>query len=712
MRNAFFVHGAVVVFAALSSGCGGVEPPRRDCRTFVWAEKSGSSDVRVEGSWDDFASSQTLDQRDDGLYVRALDLPPGEYGYRIVRGGVPMLDSSNPLTTFRGEEEVSLALAEDCGHPFLSVDSVEVAADEVTLSASFFASSEGPALDPDSVYAELPSGIRVPPWTRPAEDGKITFVARGLPRGKYTFSLHAADTSGAEAPVSRAVGWVEPAQSSWHDGTLYHLLVDRFRGSDGQALQPPPDAGSRANGSLEGVRAEIEKGTFDELSVSALWISPVYTNPLGKWPGMLGDIHNYEAYHGYWPLDSRGVEPRVGGESALRDLIDTAHRHGIRVILDVVPNHVCIEHPRFVQHKNEGWFNLPPDGCPCGSSGCSWGEKIATCWFTNYLPDVRFQHPDAMRAQAEDIAYWMREFDADGVRIDAVPMMPRAATRRMLHSMNQVAKGPEALFSIGEVFTGAGTGPIEKIRYYLGPASLSSAFDFPVMWKMHESIAMDSSGLGELETLLLGNEGAIDKSGSVLGHMLDNHDTARFISVAAGLAGTNAWTSPPVQPTTSAPYQRTKMALGFIFTQPGLPVLYYGDEIALAGSGDPDSRRVMPDISTISAEQASVRKLVARLSKLRRCSASLRQGDRVALMAVADTYAYKRALDGEDPVLVFLSRKKTSVPIPLGVVPSGQYIDVITGESFDLTSGGVVSLDDLSLRVLLLSGSACLNPSP
>lgn len=711
MRTSPILLPWVLLLGASAASCGGVDPPRRECKTLVWAAPAGSSEVFVEGSWDGYAHREPLEARDDGWYVRALDLSPGEYGYRIVRGGASGPDPLALLTTFSGEEEVSLAIVEDCSVPMLRVDSVEVAGDVATISGAFLAAGEGDALDPASVRAELPGGISVDASQASAEDGKFEIRAPGLSKGKHAFAIHAADASGHSAPPVRAVAWVDPAQASWSEGTLYHVMVDRFRGDGGAVLSPPPDPGSRAGGTLDGLRAEIEKGTFEKLGVSAIWMSPVYTNPLGKRPGMFG-LHEYEAYHGYWPLDSRGVEPRIGGEAALRDLVDAAHRHGIRVLLDVVPNHVFEENPRYVAHRNEGWFNLPPDGCPCGTENCGWGEKIETCWFTNYLPDVRFQNANAMRAQADDVAFWMTEFDVDGVRIDAVPMMPRAATRRLVHSMNGAAKGPDATFAIGEVFTGAGTGPIEKIRYYLGPGSLSSAFDFPVMWKLHEALATESSGLGDVESLMLGNEGAIDKSGSILAHMIDNHDTARFVSIAEGNGGADPWASPPAQPTSSAPYRRTKMALGFVLTQPGLPVLYYGDEVALAGVGDPDSRRVMPDDSSLNAEQLDVQSFVQKIGKLRRCSNSLRTGARHVITAVADTYAYVRDAGDGDPVLVFLARKPISVTLPSGVVPPGTYVDVVTGESFDLSAGGAVSLDELSLRVLLPVGSPCHNLSP
>src|SRR5690606_34538512 len=97
------------------------------------------------------------------------------------------------------------------------------------------------------------------------------------------------------------------------------------------------------------------------------------------------------------------------------------------------PNHVYETHPRYLEHQGDGWFH--PSGCVCGTPSCPWGEHIETCWFTPYLPDVRWQHPEAARAARDDVAFWMRRYDLDGLRVDAVPMMPRAATRRIAHEV-------------------------------------------------------------------------------------------------------------------------------------------------------------------------------------------------------------------------------------------------------------------------------------
>jgi glycosidase len=710
MRTPFILHAWVLGLASASIGCGGPEPPRRDCATVIWAEPGSSGDIRVEGSWDGWAASEALEKRDDGWFLRPLSLSPGEYGYRIVRDGTRGLDPLNPLTTWKGDEEVSLAIAEDCGSPVLRVDAVDVAGDEVTMSGVFLATPEGAALDPESLRAEIPGGASVSPWSSSATDGSFTFVARGLARGKHTFSLRAKDAAGVEARPALAVAWIDPAQPSWDEGILYHLMIDRFRGEEGATLGPPVTPGSRAGGALSGVRAELERGTFEELGVTALWISPVYTNPDETRIGR--DGKTYEAYHGYWPEDSRGVDARIGGEAALSDLVEEAHRRGIRVILDLVPNHVYEENERYVAHRNDGWFHTGPDGCVCGNAGCGWGEKLSTCWFSDYMPDVRFQHPDALRAQVDDAEYWMKTFDADGVRIDAVPMMPRGATRRIVRGLRRIAAGPEAQFAIGEVYTGAGTGGIETIRYFLGPHTLSGAFDFPLMWTIREAFGRETAPLSDLQTVLVTNEGAIAGSGAILGRMIDNHDTSRFISEAMGEGGRDPWASPPPEPSDPSAYARARMALAFVLTLPGLPVIYYGDEYALAGAGDPDSRRVMPDPAAVTPLQAEVREVVKRLGRLRRCSAALRKGTRDPLTVLQDTYAYVRDAGDGDPVLVFFARKKVDVPLSPSAAHSGVYVDVMTGESIDLSAGGVVPLEEHSFRVLLRAGSPCLNPSP
>ena len=251
-------------------------------------------------------------------------------------------------------------------------------------------------------------------------------------------------------------------------------MIDRYLGDGGEHLSPPPTAGSRAGGTLDGVRASIESGELDELGITAVWLSPVYLNPTepreGPWDGRM-----YEGYHGYWPQESRGVDPRVGGEEAMRALVSAAHARGLRVLLDIVPNHVYETNPIYLDHQGDGWFHDGADKCICGNPPCPWSTHIATCWFTAYLPDYRWKTLEVMQHGAAESRWWTETFDLDGVRVDAVPMMPRAATRRIALEIRDSVSPRSEQFLLGEIFTGPGQDGIDRIRYHLGPDGLDSA---------------------------------------------------------------------------------------------------------------------------------------------------------------------------------------------------------------------------------------------
>lgn len=698
--------------------CGETEAsyPTRDCAPVVWARPAqAGARVEVLGSWNGWASPGIVMQpfEDDASYQFArVDAPPGEHGYLIEESGVRRLDRYNPLSTYRGAEEVSLLVSPDCSAPELRVDSVEASDDGAALvRATLLARPDGPALDPKSVTAKLLDGTPLTVDSVAPDDGSLVVRASGLPRGKHTILIEAADAGGARALETRAVAWVRPAMRDLEDGVLYQIMIDRFRGPGGAPLAPPATPTSRAGGTLDGVTAELERGTFDALGVTALWLSPVYTNPVEPRDGL--DGHMSEGYHGYWPLDSRGVDDRIGGPAVLRELVASAHRRGIRVLLDLVPNHVYEANPRYTEHAPDGWFHEGPDKCVCGTPSCPWGAHIKSCWFTSYLPDVRWEHPDAMRAGIDDALWWSREFDTDGVRVDAVPMMPRTVTRRIAGALRESVAPRGAQSVLGEVFTGPGDGAIDEIRYYLGKDGLDSAFDFPLMWAVREALASQSAGFERVEQTLVNEDKQLAGSGVVLSRILDNHDTSRFISEANGDAAGSAWSNPPVQPTDPAVYARHRMALALILTLPGLPTLYYGDEVALPGGGDPDSRRVMPADEALSPEQAASRETARRLGVLRGCSLALRRGDRVPLVATSRTYAFARDAGDGLPVLAVFSRadEQASIPIFETAVPAAVYVDVMTGEEIPLGVGGAphaIPIAPLSFRILIPESSPCL----
>jgi alpha-amylase len=140
-----------------------------------------------------------------------------------------------------------------------------------------------------------------------------------------------------------AAPWAAPAKPFvWENATVYFLLTDRFNNGN-----PANDlAYGRANdaaklrgymgGDFAGITAKIKEGYFDELGVTALWITPPVEQIHAGTDEGTGKSYGF---HGYWARDFTAIDANLGTEADLRTLVDTAHAHGIRVLLDVVMNH-------------------------------------------------------------------------------------------------------------------------------------------------------------------------------------------------------------------------------------------------------------------------------------------------------------------------------------------------------------------------------------
>jgi hypothetical protein len=242
------------------------------------------------------------------------------------------------------------------------------------------------------------------------------------------------------------------------------------------------------------------------------------------------------------------------------------------------------------------------------------------------------------------------------------------------------------------------------------------------MWALRDVIARGARGFDALEAEIAAGEAAFAGSGAAIAHILGNHDTSRFASEAAGDAGGDAWSRPPPQPTGDEPYRRHLLGLAAILTLPGLPVLYYGDEVALAGAGDPDCRRVLPDVLAerppLSAQQAQVLEGTRRLGRLRRCLPALRRGVRRPLLALGDhdvALLAPPAAEGDPSAaaLVVLSRDRAAARLRVAGVPAGSYRDALSGRALD-ARGADVEIDaaPLSAAVYIPAGSPCLELEP
>jgi glycosidase len=660
-------------------------PPQRTCGLTVWYQpESESASVSVVSSWSQWAEpGEALARTSGGWCAGQFDLAPGEYTYSLVVDGRPMSNPYVPTTAFHDGTEVSWVNVPDCQVPELTVASASGSATgDAQIGANFLASASGDPIDPGSFHAVDRSGASLPASAFDVEPqaGTIAVRAHGLSQGKHVFTLSANDTHGRPADTALATVWIEPHPFELRDTVIYQVVIDRYRNARG-ALPSPATMASRAGGDVDGVRLAIESGEIQSLGANTLWLSPLYKGPPGFFPGL--DGHEYSDYHGYWAAEQRELEPAQADEASLEALISTAHAHGMRVLFDVVPNEIHEQNPYWAQHKADGWFNHPDGQCICGTT-CSWATHIIDCWFTNYLPDLDWRNQAVDDQVTSDVVWWLDRFDGDGLRIDAVPMMWRLATRRIVAAARARFDNPgHRSFLLGENFVGAQE--YDELKYDLGPFGLDSEFQFPLLWTLRDVIASADAPMSDIDVTIQESNIAFSGSGSIMSLIIGNQDVPRFSSVSAGDASGDPWTPAP-QSTDPLVYEKQRLAFGVIFGLPGAPTIYYGDEVGLAGGNDPDSRRVMPSDSALSAEQVQTRAFVQRLGAARSCSGALRAGSYRTLLADDEHLIFAREADGVEPVIAVYMRNPgtKNLETPLPGIPKGEYVDLLSGQRASL----------------------------
>ena len=689
--------------ACTRAGDDAADVPAGMCPLVVWYKPStASAHVEIVGDFNGWKRPGVAPSpAEDGYVATRLVLTPGEHTYAIVEDGVMLADRNVGTTATVAGQEVTWVDLTSCLSPQLKVTSVQTTGDGTAhVSLAFSAAPSGSLIDPTSVNVRASGGAGF--TVDSVQNATISVSAHGLSKGKYTLFVDAKDVAGAAAPEMQTPVWVDANPFDPRDMIVYQVMVDRFANAQGP-VAPPSAAGERAGGNVEGVRAAIESGALPAMGVNTIWMSPLYANPSGDFPGT--DGHEYSSYHGYWPTDSRSLDARVATDDSLAALVASAHAKGIRVLFDVVPNHVHMQHPYYAAHPS--WFD-GSSSCVCGAGACDWADFEQTCWFASYLPDVDWDDPDAARQISSDVTWWLSKYDGDGVRIDAVPMMPRSAVRRIAYDIRtHIDGGGHSSFLLGEIFTGPGD--FGDIREHLGPFELDSSFHFPLMWTLRGAIAHETEDMGDLGATLDAADASWAGSGVVPTLIIGNHDVTRFSSESAGDADGDGWIPAP-QATDPTVYVKQRLALAAIYTLPGAPVVYYGDEVGLAGRSDPDSRRVMPADAQLSADQVTTRGFVQKLGALRACSPPLRRGARATLLASAEHYVFSRVTSDGIVAIVDLARNAVSpaiVATPGALARS--YVDALTGDRFDATSGALtLPATTRTARVLLPASDPCL----
>ncbi|MEC8650407.1 MAG: alpha-amylase family glycosyl hydrolase [Verrucomicrobiota bacterium] len=496
----------------------------------------------------------------------------------------------------------------------------------------------------------------------------------------------------------------KPKEDIWRDDIIYYAFTDRFRdGNTANSYKVENDkVANIANylgGDFEGIFAALNDGYFDSLGVNVIWLAPLNQNPAEAWKEYLPPFRFYTGYHGYWPIARYAVEPRFGGPDILQELIDSAHRNDMKILADLVLKHVHIKNPTFKEKPMLFGELMLTDGT---RNLRRWDENPYTTWFEPFLPAFDFRNPDSINFLLNDAFYWIDKYRLDGYRLDAVKHIRPDFWWRFRSRMRDSFPDKTHYF-VGETFESR-----EGISAFIGPNMLDGQFDFPLYDTLMEVFGLSTAGFEEMENALSQSEKFYGRI-TLMSPLFGNHDKPRFMAYADGdLPDPDqsdeeevGW-SKMLRVDNIESYEKLKMAMTFIMTIDGVPMLYYGDEIGMTGAGDPDNRRMMRFNDSLTNEEKAVKAHFSKVAKARRAHPALYMGSRRALTHSESNYAYIRAYD-KDRALILFNRSSEETSFKLNLSP-----EICSGELTDIISGSKIKVRNGSTEVTLKPNKSAL----
>jgi cyclomaltodextrinase len=398
-----------------------------------------------------------------------------------------------------------------------------------------------------------------------------------------------------------------PAPDWVSDALCYHVMVDRFAGPGG-SLPQPSDSTALCGGTLDGVREHIDH--IADLGCNVLWLSPVHKSP---------------SHHGYDHEDFLEVEPRYGGDAALRRLVDAAHTHGMRVLLDFVPNHTGRGHHLFKDA-------IAKDGDAAAYYRFwQWPHYYRCFGDVISLPELDSGNLRVQEHLVRAAQHWLTAYRVDGLRCDHVTGVDPSFWVELRRGLRAVKPEPLIL--------GEATGTTDWLARYAG--RLDAIFDFDLAYYIRQALGRGRMGAAGFASWLDQHDRAFP--GLALATLMDNHDMNRFLWMAGGNV------------------DRVKLAATLLLTLPGMPVIYYGTEVGLSQRYDgvvENAEARLPMLWGADQNQELLAHF-QKLGQMRRESSALRRGERVTLIADAEVFAYERRA-GAERVVVALNFSERS----------------------------------------------------
>ena len=504
--------------------------------------------------------------------------------------------------------------------------------------------------------------------------------AGGLSAMVVTTLLACTASAPASAPSHAAV-------PEWIDGAVcYEVFVRSFQDSDGDGI-----------GDLRGLISRLDyindgsARTQRDLGAGCIWLMPVARSP---------------SYHGYDVADYYAVDPDYGTNEDFRLLVSEAHRRGIRVLVDMVLNHISSDHPAFQAALHDtttpfrSWFRFLPEhpGVRNPWGGDNWHrspvrDEYYYGFFWHGMPDLNLENP-AVREEAKRIAtYWLEDMGVDGFRLDAIKYLiedghdiqDTPGTHEFLreYAAHVRSVSPDA-FTVGEVWDSTAV----VMQYY--PDQLDAYFAFEVADSIVAAVR-SGSARGLLDPVLRLQQ-ALPRNRFAT--FVRNHDQTRTMTALDG------------------DVRSAKLTAAILLTLPGVPFIYYGEEIGMTGD-KPDERirtpmqwsaqpgagftRVSPwqplqtdslrtHVAAQDGDPGSLLNLNRRLIHLRASNRALALGELIPLRTTSDAMTAWLRRDGEG-LMLFVGNLADTVTAGTALDGAHRALRAGTYDARDLLTG-------------------------
>ena len=476
---------------------------------------------------------------------------------------------------------------------------------------------------------------------------------------------------------------------------IYLIMSDRFVDGDSTNNTVPTmreaadknNINGRWGGDIAGIVKSLDH--ISQLGATAIWPTP-----------LLCDDEQVFSYHGYACSDYYHIDPRYGSNEEYRQMVAQAHQKGIKVLMDMVPNHCGTSHWWFKDLPYHDWVNQWDEFTNTNNVFSANYDIHASVydrdlnnkgWFDRMMADMNLDNPDLQKYFTQWAIWWIEYADLDGLRVDTYPYVERMPASQWLAGIRNEYPN---INIVGECWTR----PASAVAYWQDGAknydgfnsNLPSVMDFPLNEALRQALADDGKywggGLMKVYDALAADYLYADVNKLLI--FVDNHDMDRVTDVVK-----------------DNDLRRVKLAMALIATMRGIPQLFAGDEYAMRSSdlskGHSTLRMPLPLVDTLSEAQREMFDYQSLLFQFRKSEPIIHDGQLMHFASRDNTYAYFRYTD-DGAIFVYLNanEEERTIPTPHYAEILGKYNPVGT----DVLNGNTtIDLSRMDIKVAPLS---------